>query len=344
MVAVTEVDPGLLGEVVRIQAIADQLMPAIEVISFAEKQAAILSRPAIDLLTSPAFVEQQAMFDSITKSFKVHDDPVKGVLGGLPSAALGIGFTGIASDLSKSFYGDLFKGSAVGLVQSYFKDSGVGLVQDAFKHLPIGPSEGFFKDSALGVTQGFLGAEMTRLLEPITSPIASMIASGLTDWMSDVRPALWLGVGVRDDAKTVDRSIDAWLHERRPDLRRKYRSMWDALESSLDPVLHSTTSAVELLLHLCGVSGISDSDVRAWASTDPQFEAEAIDTSQGFARVTWAGRARLAATRAGFDEVGQALVVSLAESARVLQRMKHSAHLLQKRQTEPSWTRRIRHR
>ena len=321
--AVTEVDPDLLDEAARTQDIVNQLTPALEFASRTEKHAAMFSSTAIKLLTSPAIAQQQAMLGTITKSFKFQDDVVKGMFGGLPSETLGI-FTSLANDLSKSLDGDLFKGSAVGF--SYFKNPIVGLSQDSFKHLPIGFSEGFFEDSAVGVAHDVFSEDMKRLIEPITASIASITTAGLTDWMFEVRPARWLGLGVREDTNTVDRSVDTWLYQLRPDLRRKYRSMRDALESSLDPVLHATTSAVELLLHLCGVCGVSDGDVRAWAKSDAQFATEAIDTSQGFARVTWAGRARLAAIRGGFDEVGQALVVSLAESAPALQRMKHSAH------------------
>lgn len=340
---VSDIDSGLQDEAAPIQDTADQLTPNTDVVSLAEKHAAMFSSPVIEVMNSSAFAKQ---FDGMTKSFKIHE-VFRDFFNGLPSQVVGLGFKGFADELTKSWQSDLFKASGIGLAQSlltdsgigmasnFLKDSGVGFAQNSFKHLPVGLQKRFFQDSAVGFSPGFFGAEMKRLMEPITTPLASGLAAGLTDWTSDPRVALSTGVGPRHDTTTVDRSVDAWLYERRADFRQKYRSMWDALERSLDPVLHSSTSAVELLMHLCGVCGASDSDVRAWAKSEPQFADEAIDKSQGFERVTWAGRARLAAIRAGFDDVGQALVVSLADSARVLQRMKHSAHRYDVSDVEP---------
>lgn len=346
MTVTTGLDLDVLDEAMRIQHTIDQLTPAIEVVSLAEKHAAMFSNPAIDLIASPVFAQHQAFLDSITKPFKFQDDFVKSAFGGLPSELLGVDFKAIVGDLSTSLYGDLFKDSSVVLAQSYFKDcgiglvdrwfkdSGVGLLQDSFRHLPIGLSEGFLMDSALGVTQGFLSAEITRLLEPINSIVASMTTTRLTDWLPEVHPVLWLGIGVQDDARTDDRSIDAWLCQRRADLRQKHEGMWDAFLNSRDPVLHAATSAVELLLRLFRSSSVSERDVQVWAVGTPH-EAAAIDTRQGLARVTWTGRALLAAELAGYDEVGQALIVSLVQSAAILQEMKHKSHCYSADDIEP---------
>lgn len=338
MVPTTEIGSSHLDAVDHAEKIDDRFGAAIEVLALAEKPAAMISGPAVDLFNSSTVAPQLTMLDSITKSFKFHDNLVKAALGGPLVPALGVGFNSIGGDPSKSFYGDLIKGSTIGLGQSYlevsgsslfkgcFGDATVGLIESSFKHLTSDLAEGLFKDSGLGFAQGLLREETSRLMAAIASPISSGIAALLNDLASDVRPALWLGSGVCEDPKRVDQSVDAWLYQLRPDLRQKYRGMRDALETSIDPVLHAAASAVELLLHLCEVCEVSDREVRLWA-IGTQFEAGAIDARQGIARVTWAGRMRLVAIRAGFDEVGQALIISLAESARDLQRMKHSAHL-----------------
>jgi hypothetical protein len=323
MTATTQIGIGLLGEADQIQGLVEQLAPVTGIVSLAEKHAAMFAGPAIGLLTSAVFAQHQAMLYPITKSFRVHDDTVGQMLGGLSSEALGIGFTSVVDGISKSFYGDLFKNSGVGLTQNYFKDlslgladsyfktAGIGFTQDSFKHLPIGLPEGLFADSALGVAQGLFRAEATRLLEPITSSIASVVTTGLADWLPEVRSALWLGLEVQQDASAADRSVDAWLYQRRKDLRQKHEGMWDAFMNSCDPVLHAATSAVELLLRLFRSSAVSEHDVQVWAM-GTSHEAVAIDNRQGQARVTWTGRALLAAHLAGYDEAGQALIVSLA--------------------------------
>lgn len=119
--------------------------------------------------------------------------------------------------------------------------------------------------------------------------------------------------------------VEEWLERRRADLPGKRQGMWFAIAESPDPVSQACNSAVELLLQLFSVCGVTPRRIASWASGTKYYE-DAVDTRQRELRATWRGRLRFAATLAGFDELGQDLAASLADAPQLLQDMKHQAH------------------
>lgn len=162
--------------------------------------------------------------------------------------------------------------------------------------------------------------QFAKIVEPLQGyfqniDLLGMIPTNDTSWLTRLTPVY----------VPLDDPVDEWLEARRPDLRGKRDGMWFAIAESPDPVSQACTSAVELLLQLFSICGVTPNKVIAWAH-GTQHYAEAVDTSQGAPRVTWRGRLRLAAAIAGFDEVGQDLAASFADAPQLLQNMKHQAH------------------
>ena len=280
---------------------------------------------------------------------------VAGVVGGIASvlsmrdssasSLIGLSFKNISpgflgADSLMGVTGALSAGLLLGKAVTGFKTGFVhnpaaGVLQKSFA--------GAVVDAPIGVVVGASGLGVPSFLGDATKHIGASAAlmssarsfSQMSRWITAARPELWIGDGERTRDERIDKSVDAWLLQLRPDLVKKRRGMWQAIEHSPDPVLQAATSAVELVKHLLIVSGVSDREVVIWAKSGARFADDAVDTSQGYERVTWIGRLRLASIRAGYDEVGQEFILTLGESGRILQRMKHDAHQYDIADVEP---------
>lgn len=243
--------------------------------------------------------------------------------------SLGKGFAqqiglNLGSTLSQSVIGDFNKTQIAGVLRAF----------DQIQQAPIFSQLDMLAKSP--VVSG-LQANYDQIFKSMVAPLASVIVPdfGLTlkGWTPLISTGSVFG-SLLGTPQRVRRSVEAWLDEIRLDLQRKRDGMWFALEHSPDPVGQAAHSAVELLLHLFDCSGVSDGQVVAWA-TGSVHDKEALDWSGAYPRVVWAGRARMAAIKAGFDEVGQELVIELARSGRRLQQIKHRSHRFEVGEVEP---------
>ena len=224
-------------------------------------------------------------------------------------------------DVPAMQYKNLLETSKVSLVEPFFVQTGLDKVQAMLAE--SAKVANLFAATVMpaAITDLFSlqYANLLRIVEPV------LPSFDIFDDLARLAALDIVEIEETSSPLTTD-AVAEWLGLVRVDLKRKYEGMWQALVVSVDPVLHASTSAVELLLHLCGVCGASDEEVLVWASSNPAVASEAVDMSSGYPRVTWAGRARLIAIRAGYDEVGQEFVLSLARSGSSLQRIKHHAH------------------
>jgi len=232
-----------------------------------------------------------------------------------------LGFSSVISDMSGALFGKLFELPETSMLGSALSGTGLG----SFKAVtgdPLGIASMFEATAVPSVAKALFSLEQAGLFGAPNPVVPSFKAFGELEGLLEYELA-------EPNASATSFATDTvadWLGLVRIDLRRKYEGMWQSLLVSLDPVLHASTSAVELLLHLCDTCGASDREVVAWAHANPEMASEAVDMRSGHPRVTWAGRARLIAIRAGYDLIGQELVLSLASSGSKLQQIKHRAH------------------
>lgn len=205
---------------------------------------------------------------------------------------------------------------------------------DQIQQAPIfGQLEALVKSPVISGLQGHYDEIFKSLVAPLAKAVVPDFGLALKGWTPLLATGSVFGAFVGTPWR-IRRSVEAWLDEIRLDLQRKRDGMWFALEHSPDPVGQAAHSAVELLLHLFDCSGVSDGRVVTWASGSVH-DKEALDRSGAYPRVVWAGRARMAAIKAGFDEVGQELVIDLARSGRELQQIKHRSHRFEVGEVQP---------
>jgi hypothetical protein len=230
----------------------------------------------------------------------------------------------LGSTLSQSVFGD-FKHTQIAGVFGAF---------DQIQQAPIfGQLEALVKSPVISGLQGNYDQIFKGLLAPLANMIVPDFGLARTGWTPLISMGSEFG-SLFGAPQRVRRSVEDWLDEVRLDLQHKRDGMWFALAHSPDPVGQAAHSAVELLLHLFDCSGVSNGEVVAWAAGSVH-DKEALDRSGAYPRVVWAGRARMAAIRAGFDEVGQELVIDLARSGRRLQQIKHRSHRFKVREVQP---------